>query len=101
MTLSNRDPLDLIERDCIAHAVVELGGARACVSGHGLCLFERAASIAVSSDAGRAEHVAAELHLEAGLGRAPANHLIGIDAMHRPVRQHAGSASRRAEEGGL
>jgi hypothetical protein len=35
------------------------------------------------------------------VGRAPADHLIGIDAVHRPVRQQSGSASGRAEEGGF
>ena len=39
----NRDPLDLIERDFIARAVIELGGARAFVRGHGLRVFEREA----------------------------------------------------------
>jgi hypothetical protein len=68
--------------------------------GHGLRVFERAARLEIG-DARRAEHMAPELPLEAGLGRAPADHLVGIDAMHRPVRQHPGSAGRRAEEGGL
>jgi hypothetical protein len=35
------------------------------------------------------------------LGRAPANHAIGIDAVHRLVGEHAGLADRGAEEGGL
>jgi hypothetical protein len=37
------------------------------VRGHGLGVFERAARLEVSRDARRAEHVAAELDLEAGL----------------------------------
>jgi hypothetical protein len=75
--------------------------SRAFMRGHGLRVFERAARLEIGGDARRAEHMAPELPLEAGLGRAPADHLVGIDAMHRPVRQHPGSAGRRAEEGGL
>ena len=44
---------------------------------------------------GAAEHVAAELDLEAGIGRALADHAVGVDAV---VRQHVGLADRRAEE---
>ena len=63
--------------------------------------FSSAAGLEIGGDAGPAEHVAAELDLEPGLGRAPANHAIGIDAVHRLVGQHTGFADRRAEERGL
>jgi hypothetical protein len=33
---SNGYPLDLIERDLVARAIIEFGGARAFVRGHGL-----------------------------------------------------------------
>ena len=69
--------------------------------GHCLRVFERAAGFEIGRDAGRAEHMAAELDLEARFGRAPADHLIGIDTMHRVFRQPAGLAGGRAEEGGL
>src|SRR5262249_28214767 len=98
---SDRNPLDLIERDLIAGTVIELGCARAFARGHGLRIFQRATGIEIRSNARRAENVAAELALQAGLCRAPANHLIGVHSMHRPVRQHPGPAGRRAEEGGL
>jgi hypothetical protein len=45
--------------------------------------------------------VAAELDLEAGIGRPPTHHAISIDADHRLVSEHAVFADRRAEEGGL
>jgi hypothetical protein len=64
----NRNALDLIERDLIAGAVVELGGARAFMRGHSLGVFERAAGLEIGGDAGRAEHMAAELDLETGFG---------------------------------
>ena len=50
--LLNRNPLDLIEGDVIAGAVVELGGARAFVRRHELGVFQRAAGFEVGGDAG-------------------------------------------------
>src|ERR1700730_19012383 len=38
---------------------------------------------------------------EPGFGHSQADHLIGIDAVHRVFRQPARLADRRAEEGGL
>jgi hypothetical protein len=42
---SNRNPLDLIERDHVGRPVIELGRARALMRGHGLSVLERAASL--------------------------------------------------------
>jgi hypothetical protein len=39
--------------------------------------------------------------LQAGVGRAPSDHLVGVGAMQRPLRQRPGSAGSRAEDGGL
>src|ERR1700732_4154224 len=72
----NPDPLDLIERDLVAGAVVKLGCARAFVRRHRLGVFERSTGLEIGGDAGRAEHVAAELDPEAGVGRAPAHHAV-------------------------
>jgi len=82
---SNRDPLDFIERDLIAGAVVELGRARALVRRHDLGVFERAADLEIRGDAGCTEYVAAELDPETGFGRAPADHAIGVDTVHRLI----------------
>jgi hypothetical protein len=71
------------------------------VRSHRLGVFERAAGLEIGGDAGRPEDVAAELDLETGLGRAPADHLIRVDAVHRVVRQPARLAYGRSEEGGL
>ena len=57
----NRNALDLIQRDRIVGAVIELGGARALMCGHRLRVLESAAGLEVGGDAGRAEDVAAEL----------------------------------------
>jgi hypothetical protein len=43
--------------------------------------------------------VAAELDLEAGLCGAPADHAVGVDPVHGPLRKHAGLADYRTEEG--
>jgi len=86
-----RDPIDLIQRDLVAGAIVKLCRARAFVRRHGLSVFECAAGLEIRGDASRAEHVAAELALEAGFGRPSADHLIGVDAVHRAFRQHPGS----------
>jgi hypothetical protein len=75
--------------------------AWAFVRRHGLRIFKCAAGLEIGGDAGCSKHVATELPLEASLGRSPAYHLIGIDAMHRPVGQDSRSSGRRAEEGGL
>src|SRR5215472_3229237 len=41
------NPLDLVERESFLGAVVELGGARALVRGHGLGVLQRAAILQV------------------------------------------------------
>jgi hypothetical protein len=51
--LLNRNALDLIERDLVTGAIVELGGARALVRGHGLGVFKRAAGLEIGGDASR------------------------------------------------
>ena len=75
LTESNLDPLDLVKRDLIAGPVVEFGGPRAFVRGHGLRVLERAAGLKVGGDAGCAEHVAPELALQSGFRGAPASTL--------------------------
>jgi hypothetical protein len=64
ITRLDRDPLDLIERDGVAGAVIELGRPRALVRRHGLCILERAAGLEIGGDAGRPEHMAPELDPE-------------------------------------
>jgi hypothetical protein len=70
------------------------------VRGHGLGVFERSAGLEVGGDAGRAEDMATEFLLKAGIGRVPADHAVGIDPVHRLLGQHAGLAGRRAGRGG-
>jgi hypothetical protein len=49
------DPFDLVERDFVARAVVELGRA-GLVRGHGLGILKGAADLEIGGDAGRPEH---------------------------------------------
>ena len=56
----NSNLLDFIERDLVVCAVVELGGTRALVGGHGLSVLERAAIVEIGGDAGGAEGVIAD-----------------------------------------
>jgi len=44
-TALNPDPFDLVKRDFVAGAVVELGCARGLVRGHGLGILEGAAGL--------------------------------------------------------
>jgi len=57
---SDRDPLNLIEGERIAGAVVQLGGAGRFVRGNGLGVLDGAAVFQVGGDAGGAEGVAAD-----------------------------------------
>ena len=61
----NRDPLDLIKRDLIAGAIIELRGARAFVRRDGLRVLERPAVLEIGRDAGGAEGMAADPDAEA------------------------------------
>ena len=61
---SNLDPLDLIERDRIAGAVVELGRARAFVRRHVLRVFERPAAFEVGGDPGCSKCMAPDPYLQ-------------------------------------
>jgi hypothetical protein len=59
--VSNHDPLDLIEAELVAPAIVELRRARRGVVRHRRRLFERAGVLEISSDPGCPEAVVAEL----------------------------------------
>ena len=71
---SNCNPLDLVERDLVAGAVVELGRARRLVRRDLLRVLQRAAVLEVGGDAGGAEGVAADRGLDAGGLCPPADH---------------------------
>ena len=57
-TLLNRNPLDLIQRNLIAGAIIELGRTRAFMRCHGLRVFERAAGFEIGRDARSAKRMA-------------------------------------------
>jgi len=49
---SDRDQLDLVERDLVTGAIVEFSRARAFMRRHGLGILERGAGLEIGSDAG-------------------------------------------------
>jgi hypothetical protein len=98
---SNRNPLDLIERDLIAGAIIELRCARAFVRSHELRVFQCAAGLQVGRYSGGPEGVAADLDLHAEFRGAALDHAPGVDPVHRPRRECAGAADGRAEQGTL
>src|SRR5580693_8606988 len=75
---SNDDPLDLIEAELVAPAIIELRSARRGVVRHRGGLLERAAVLEIGRDARRPETVVAELGDDASRRRAPADHRIGV-----------------------
>jgi len=81
-TRSDRNPLDLIERDLSAGTVIELGGARAFMRRHRLGVFERAAGFKVSRDAGCPEGVATNFDGQAQVGGPSPDHVPDIDPVH-------------------
>jgi len=97
----NLDPFDLIERDLIAGAIVELRCTWAFVRRHGLCVFERAAALKIGCDARGAERVAANLALNAQIGGASLDHAPGVDAVHRGRCERAGAAGPERKRGVL
>ena len=75
---SHPDPLHLIEAYVVAPSIVELGGARACMIGHGGGVLECITILQVSGDARGSETVIVDLGREAGSESAAANHRVGI-----------------------
>jgi hypothetical protein len=71
------------------------------VRGHGLGVFQCAASFQIGGDARGAEGVAADPAPCAELGGAALDHAPGVDTVHGRGGQRAGAAGGGAEEGGL
>src|SRR5258708_13200129 len=80
---SKPDLLDLVDRDLVVRAVVELGGAWAGVRGHLLGLFQCAVVGQVVGDAGGAEAMAADLGLDAGRLGTAAGHPPAVGGADR------------------
>ena len=72
---SEPDPLDLVQCDAVAGAVVEPRGLGRLVSGDGACVLERTAVGEVVGDAGGAEAVAVDGGRQSGPSGASPHHL--------------------------
>ena len=93
------DALDLVERDLIVAAIVELGRARALMRRHLLGVLEETAVEQIDGDAGRPKAVAAEPSEEAGRAGAADDHAPGVLAGH-PIAGEllAAAAAEGAEQ---
>jgi hypothetical protein len=60
--------------------------------------FELSAVPQIFRDAGGAEGMAADLRPDAGVGRAAADHAVGVGLAHRAFCEIAGLPLRRAEQ---
>ncbi len=88
----NRNPVDLIEGDVVAGAVVEFGGFGAFVVGYSLGVLDRAAVFQVGRDAGRPEHVVADRGgkpVGVFVSRDEYQHLQGLDYAYWIARAEA------------
>jgi len=97
----NRNPLDLIQRDPVTRAVVELCRSRAFVRCHGLGVLQSATSFEVCSDARGPKRMTSNPDLHGKPRRAALDHAPGVDPVHRLVRQRAGATGGGAEQGSL
>src|SRR5207245_1900338 len=80
--LLQNNPLDLIERDLVVAAIVELGRARAFVRSHLLRVLDETAIDQIDGDAGRPEAVAAEPSEQSGLFGTANDHAPCVLARH-------------------
>ena len=92
-----RNALDLIKRNVIAGAVIELRGARALVCCHLQRVLKRSTVLEIDRDAGRTERVAAELRLNAGR-RCPTPVGVLRNRTRRPGMTCAYDSRARADD---
>ena len=76
--MSDRDPLDFIERNLVLPTVIKLGCPRRLMVGDLLRDFEFTAVLQIRRDPGRAEGMIADARLDAGRFRAPADDAVGV-----------------------
>jgi hypothetical protein len=94
----NYNLLDLVEREALFRAVVELGGARALMCGHRLRVLQRAAVGEIRRDPGRPERVVADRRQDAGGECALAHHAPGVDLGHRLIGERGSSVPAAGAE---
>src|SRR5689334_14969408 len=96
---SDRNSLNLIQRDHVGRAIIELGGARALVRSHSLGVLERSAGVEVGGNARRTKGVTADLYRHVSISHSAADHAPDIDTVHGKAGECARLAKRRPEEG--
>jgi hypothetical protein len=100
-TRLNRNPLDLIERNLVAGAIIELRRARAFMRRHRLSILQSAAGFKICRDPRGSKRMAADADTRAEIGGAALDHAPGVNPAHRLFSQHAGAAGGGAEQGSL
>ena len=85
----------------VVAAIIQPGRPGALVIGHLLGDFELAAVAQIFRDASRAEGVATDLRLDAGVGRAPTDHAVHVGLAHRAASEDTRLAFGRGKEPGF
>ena len=75
---SDPNPLHLIQAQFVSSAIIELCRPCAGMVRHGRGVFEGAAVLEISRDAGRSERVVAYLRPDAGRRGPPLHHRVGV-----------------------
>src|SRR5258708_32949406 len=96
---SNRNPLNLVERNLVLSAVIKLGCPRRFMVGDLLSHFQLAAVLQIGRDAGRPEGMIANPRFDAGRFRAPADDAVGVLLEEGIDWKLTGLAAGRAEGG--
>jgi hypothetical protein len=76
--VSDRDPLDFIERDFVSSAIIKLGRPGRLMVGDLLSHFQLATVLQIRRNAGGAESMIANPRFDASRFRAPADDAVGV-----------------------
>jgi len=98
---SDHDPLDLIEANLVAPAIIKPRRTRRRMVRHRGGLFEGAAVLEIGGDPGRPEAVIAELGCDPGRRGAPADHRVGVRLRQHRAGELASAAPDRPDSGPL
>jgi len=87
------NPLDLVLREAIFGAIIELGRPRAFMRSHRLRVLKRTTVAEIGRDPGRTESVVADRRMNAGRRCAPADHDPCSRLIHRFLGEDGGVVS--------
>lgn len=96
--MSKPNALDVVKRCSMVAAVVELGRPTVCVASDPLSHLQIASVLKIGGDSGRPEAVAGESASKVCVPDSALNHLVGVRAVDRLVRELPGSPDGASEE---